>query len=141
MIFLVFEMDSTTFKLCGVAIAVAISLVVMRHINKDYESVLSLCGFVLLVGASLAMAEGVVEYIVEMMDASPLSGDIALTLMRVLGIVMLTKVSADICRDMGAQGVAGGLEYVGKLEIVILTLPLVSTALETVRGLLSEAGF
>jgi stage III sporulation protein AD len=140
-IFLAFEMDSTTFKICGVAIAIGLSILLMRHINKDYENALSLCGYILLVGSALAMAEGLFEYIVEMMDASPLSGDIALTLMRVLGIVMLTKISGDILRDMGACGVAGGLEYVGKIEIVILTLPLVSSALDIVRGLISEAGF
>jgi hypothetical protein len=42
---------------------------------------------------------------------------------------------------MGAASVAAALETVAKFEIILLSLPLVSSVLESVKTLFSEAGF
>lgn len=133
-------MDVSTYKLCGVALLVSMAMLVMRKVNKEYEAPLLLVGTVALTGAALVMVEGIVEYFLSLCDASALSGDTITLLVRALGIVMLTKISSDMCRGMGASGVGDALEYVGKLQIVLLSLPLIQSALDAVRGLLAEGG-
>ena len=61
--------------------------------------------------------------------------------MRAVGIEMLARVAADICRDMGTPSVASSLELTARLEIVVLTLPLISLLLDSIRALFAEAGF
>lgn len=59
------------------------------------------------------------------------------TLLKALGIAALTQITADICRDVGEGTIAGQVELMGKMEIVLLALPLASQLLTLAKGLLS----
>lgn len=133
-------MEFDTYKLCGAALVCAMAAFLLRGIKKEYEIPLTLAGSVLLISTAFAMSEPIVGYIKDLANSSPIVSDAFATLMRVIGIAMITKVSADICRDMGTPSVASSLELVAKLEIMILSLPLISSALESIRQLFAEAG-
>ena len=133
-------MGLDTYKLCGVALISSAAVFFLRNIKKEYEAPLTLAGSVLLIGAAILMAEPVIEYIRELSGALPMAGEAFAVLMRAVGIAMLTRVAADICRDMGTPSVASSLELTARLEIVVLTLPLVSMLLECIRDLFAEAG-
>ena len=57
-------------------------------------------------------------------------------LFRALGIATLTHITAELCRDCGESTLAGGVEMLGKLEILTLCLPLIAAVLETVGEIL-----
>ena len=75
------------------------------------------------------------------MSVSSIVATSADTLVRVIGIAVITKISADVCREMGASNIASSLETVATFEIILLSLTLVSSVLESVQALFSEAGF
>ncbi len=133
-------MGFDTYKLCGAALICALAAFLLRNIKKEFEMPLTLTGSVFLIISALAMAEPIVEYITGLMGASPIVGEAAEALMRVIGIAMLTKIAADICREMGAPSVASSLEMAAKFEIIILSLPLISSVIESISELFSEAG-
>ena len=133
-------MGFDTYKICGAALVCALAAFFLRGIKKEYEIPLTLAGSLLLITAALGMADPIVDYIMELSASAPIAGEAFSTLMRVIGIAMLTRVAADICRDMGTPSVAASLELVAKLEIMILCLPLISSVLESIRVLFSEAG-
>lgn len=133
-------MGLDTYKLCGAALVCALAAFLLRNIKKEFEIPLTLAGSIFLILSALAMAEPIVGYISGLMGASPIVGEAAETLMRVIGIAMITKIAADICREMGTPSVASSLEMAAKFEIIILSLPLVSSVIESIRELFSEAG-
>lgn len=45
-------------------------------------------------------------------------------LFRALGICLLTQLAADTCRDAGENALAAKAEFVGKIMLLILALPL-----------------
>ncbi len=59
------------------------------------------------------------------------------TLLKALGISAITQITADVCREAGEGTVAGQVELIGKLEIVLLSLPLAAQLLTMARGLLA----
>ncbi len=129
-----------TYKLCGVALICALAAFLLRNIKKEFELPLTLTGSAILIGAALMMAQPIVGYIKELGASSPLAGDAIAALMRVIGIAMLARIACDICREMGASGVASSLETVAKFEIIILSLPLVTSLLDSIKSLFSQAG-
>ncbi len=62
------------------------------------------------------------------------------TILKGLGIVILTQISADICRDSGEGTLAGHIETVGKLELLLLCIPLIGEILATAEKLLEMGG-
>ena len=58
-------------------------------------------------------------------------------LFKALGIALLSHFCAEICRECGEVAAANGVELTGKIEILLLCLPLIRDILETAQGLLS----
>lgn len=133
-------MGIDTYKLCGAALICAASAFIMRYVKKEFELPMTLAGSILLLISACAMAAPIAEYLTELIGASHLAGEAAGTLLRAFAIAMMTKIASDLCREMGTPSVASSLETAAKFEIIILTLPLISSVIESVKGLLAGAG-
>ncbi len=59
------------------------------------------------------------------------------TLIKMLGITYIAEFSAGICRDAGYQTIAVQIEIFGKLAVLVLSLPVLMTLLETIQAFLS----
>lgn len=57
-------------------------------------------------------------------DAYGISDTVSLVV-RAVGISYVFGISADICRDMGEGGIGGALDTAGRLELTLLSLPLI----------------
>lgn len=59
------------------------------------------------------------------------------TLVKMLGITYVAEFSAGICKDAGYQTIASQIEIFGKLAVMLLSLPILMTLLNTIREFLS----
>ncbi len=59
------------------------------------------------------------------------------TLIKMLGITYVAEFSAGICKDAGYQTIASQIEIFGKLAVMLLSLPILMTLLNTIREFLS----
>lgn len=53
-------------------------------------------------------------------------------LVKIIGITYLSEFSSDLCRDAGANTLATQVELFGKLSILVLCMPILTSLLETV---------
>lgn len=58
------------------------------------------------------------------------------TLIRMLGITYVAEFSSGICKDAGYQTIAVQIEIFGKLAILVLSLPILTTLLSTIQDFL-----
>lgn len=56
-------------------------------------------------------------------------------LLRAVGVSYACEFCAGICRDAGYQGIAGQVEILGKLYILMIGMPVLMTLLESIRSL------
>ena len=96
------------------------------------------------VGAGLCILAGTVgkmQYLLgmlaQMKSYLPVDSSYLNTLLKMLGITYVGQFSAGICKDAGYQTLAVQIELFGKLTILLLSLPVLSALLETVRKFLS----
>ena len=57
-------------------------------------------------------------------------------LFKVIGIAYLCEFASNICKDSGYQSVAGHVELAGKLTILVMSMPIIMSLLDTVQGFL-----
>ena len=57
-------------------------------------------------------------------------------ILKTLAIAYMTQISSEMCRESGASSIAFGIETVGKIEIVILSLPLINNIISMAGELL-----
>lgn len=53
-------------------------------------------------------------------------------LLKIIGITYLAEISADLCKDAGANALASQIELFGKLSILVLCMPVMTSLLETI---------
>ena len=101
-------------------------------------------GIYVSVGVSLLLFGGIVERLasfVEMFrnleEMSGIDPEYLAILLKMIGITYVGEFASGICKDAGYQTLAVQIELFGKLTILLLSLPVLSALLETVRKFLS----
>lgn len=107
---------------------------VVRQWGRDFELPIKLTSAVVFLGILLRMAAPLLSWLREMLFADAV-GEYGGILLGAVGIALLTGVCADLCRECREPTVASYVEMAGRIEILILCLPLIRDILETARRL------
>ena len=129
----------TVLKLCMVALLVLASSTVIKQWKSDFSPLIRLGTTVLFGTLLIASAQPLFSLINTLAGESGTLKYVE-TILKGLGIVILTQISADICRDGGEGTLAGHIETVGKLELLLLCIPLIGEILATAEKLLEMGG-
>lgn len=63
--------------------------------------------------------------------------DTAALAVKAVGISYCFGIASDICRNMGESGIASAVDSIGRLELALLSLPLIKQAVEMGVGLIN----
>ena len=129
----------TVLKLCMVALLVLASSTVIKQWKSDFSPLVRIGATVLFGTLLIASAQPIFSLINTLAGKSDTLKYVE-TILKGLGIVILTQISADICRDSGEGTLAGHIETVGKLELLLLCIPLIGEILATAEKLLEMGG-
>ncbi len=130
-------MDSI--RICMLALTGVTAITLVKKWSSDFLPLLRLCMAILLSAVLLSLAAPTVAYIKSLTETGGISG-YAAVLLRALGVAVLTECCAELCRESGEGGIATGVELAGRLEILLLSLPLIGEILDTAKQLLTLAG-
>ena len=122
-------------KLCMIAVmGIAITMTVKQW-KADWLPLVRI-GFVLLFGTVIiTMASPLIEYIHALTETAEAQA-YTTPLFKAFGVAMLTHCCGEICRESGENSIATGVETAGKVEILLLSLPLIEELLGIARSLL-----
>ncbi len=125
-------------KVSAVSMIGLVALLVLKQFRPEWSVLIRLGMLGVMFGFLLSMVTTILGF------ASDMSGEETLLpdgmwqlLLKALGVTIVTEVAASICRDSGEAGMAQWVETAGKLEILVLALPLISEVLSMVKSLLS----
>lgn len=123
-------------QICGVGLLTAVAALIVRQLRGELAIPIRLSGSVVLMAVILGLLAPICVYLEQLAESTGL-GDCASVLLRAFGVAMLTQLGAELCRDCGEGTVASCLELAGRCEILLLSMPLISSVLDTARELLS----
>lgn len=91
----------------------------------------------LLIFASLIGKIGLIKDVLnEVSSVTGIDNAYLKTLWKILGITYAAEFSSAICKDAGYQTIALQIEVFAKITILVLSLPVLSALLQTIRGFL-----
>lgn len=123
-------------KICGIGIICLVALVCVRIFGENYARLIRTVSTVLFFGAMIALISPVISLLYELSEKSGIE-EYAFIVIKALGIVFITHITSSLCRDCGEGGIASCVESVGKVEIVILALPIFREVLRVAEEMLS----
>ena len=123
-------------RLAAAAVAAALCAVVVKQHAREVGAVLALAAAALLLGAALGAIEEVRALADELGELIGLSPAVLAPVLKTVGIAILTRIAAELCRDAGEGGIAAAAETAGAAAAVLTALPLLRAVLSTITGLL-----
>jgi stage III sporulation protein AD len=131
-------MSEGVLKVFGIAlICLSLSLALKKY-NADIGALIKAASAVLLSSICLFILSPAISFILELSEGEIMSAAFpgVTVLLRAMAVAFLTHVCASVCRDCGEGTLASYVEMAGKAEILVLSIPLITDILETVKKLL-----
>lgn len=123
-------------KIAAIAVAAAICAVVIRKQVPELALTIGLIAGAIILSVSVGAIKSIREMIDTLAQASGLSPAIVLPVIKTVGIGIVAKLAAEICRDAKEDGIAAFVETAGAAGAILVCLPLVESVLRMVTELM-----
>ena len=123
-------------KIAALAVAAALCALVVRQNAREIGLMLALLAGALILGQALGAVEAIWALLEELGERAGLSPAVLDPVIKTVGIGILTKISAEVCRDAKESGIAAFVETAGAALSLYVALPLIRAVLDTVSELL-----
>lgn len=122
-------MSSELFKIFAIALICVAVGAVIKLVRGEMAFAVRIAGILLVFGMITVSADTLLREVFATLDMGNFS-EYAELILKALGVAVLTHVAAAVCRDSGEGGLAGAVELAGKIEILLLSLPMIERLLK-----------
>ncbi len=123
-------MDIIKIALMGIA-GVLLALMV-RSYKSEYSLFVSMavctCIFIYLV----SKLEIILSYVDSIQSLIVVDNRYVTMVIKMIGITYIAEFSVDICKDAGYQAIAGQIEMFAKMSILLISMPVLMSFVETI---------
>lgn len=123
-------------KIIGIGFLTLIITIILKEYKKEYAIYAVLIGGAIIVFYSMGTIKSIIEFIQELSHNSNYNNAFISLLLKITGISILTEYAVSICRDVGENSIANKIDFGGKIIVISLSIPVISTTLETLTKLL-----
>lgn len=127
---------SDVIKVAAAGLIAAVCAMTIRKQTPELAILLTICaGALILLYCSGALAT-VTQFMDELAEVGGLSSGMIAPVVKATGIAIITRLSADFCKDAKEGALASAVETAGALLALLVVLPLLSAVLDLLNELL-----
>ncbi|MCL2408801.1 MAG: stage III sporulation AC/AD family protein [Oscillospiraceae bacterium] len=123
-------------RVAAVAVAGSVIGLVLKKTRPEMSLLVTIALAVFAVYLAFEIVSRIIGFIRSLSDMAGISPAVISVVLKTVGIAIITKISADICRDAGQGSVASGVELAGTITAVYISLPLLESVISMIHSLL-----
>ena len=119
-------------KIIGIGIMALIIIIILKQYRPEfavYTSIIAGIGILLL---SFSEISGVINLLKDIASRANINSDFLGIILKITGIAILTEFAVSICQDSGENAIANKIDIGGKITIITMSIPIISSLLETI---------
>lgn len=124
------------FKIIGIAIVTCVACLIVKPVRSDFAIMLSIVGGIIIIFYLLSYLSNVFDMFNNIFTVSGINSSLYAIIFKIIGIGYLTEFTASICNDTGNSSIADKVLLGGKIIILVMALPIVTSILDIVMELL-----
>ena len=124
------------FKIALIGIAGAVLTMVTKQFKPEYSTLVLFAVCLFLIGYLTSGLGEVLSFVQTLQKKIPISSAYIKILFKLLAIAYVCQIASNLCEDLGYRSISFRIEIVGKLSILLLSIPIIQSLLETVEHLL-----
>lgn len=116
------------------------SLVTMKikHIRPEIAIVIAIVSCIILALYGLKEMKEILTLFDTIKTDAKIPDGYVKILLKLIGISFLCEFTSNICKDAGSPSIAKQIEFIGKLSILIVGLPILKALLSMIQNLLGN---
>lgn len=119
----------------GVLVAVILYLVLSKH-EKELSLLLTIAVCCMIAFAVSEYLQPVIDFMIRLQSLGQLDPELLQTVLRSVGIAMLSEVTSLICADAGNASMGKVLQILGCAVILGMSVPIFSTLISLIEEIL-----
>lgn len=123
------------FKMCGLAICGVVLCVIFKNIKNEYTLFIRLGISCLILIFSFSLFLPIITYIEEI-SRNTIAYNYIPLLIKILGLSVVLQLTIDVSKDAGEEAIASKVALLGKAQILVLTMPLITSLFEMCKEML-----
>lgn len=123
-------------KIIGVGLIGLIVIMLLKQYKPEFVIYVSLLTGVIILTLVIDKLSGVVNIITNLSNQAGINNQFLLILIKITGIAFLTEFAVSICKDSGESAIASKIDFGGKILIIAMSIPIISSLLEMIIKIL-----
>ena len=123
-------------RVAALGVAAALCAVVVKRNVQELGIVLALAAGAVILAFAFGAIDSIRTLLDRLRDLAGLAPSVLKPVIKTVGIAILTKIAAEVCKDAKEGGIASFVELAGASLALFTALPLLEAVLDAVIGLL-----
>lgn len=119
-------------KIIGIAFLAVIIILILKQYRPEYAMYVSILAGAIIILMSLGKLDGIIILLNTISSKTSANGQFLSILLKITGIAFLTEFAVSVCKDSGETAIASKVDLGGKIIIIAISVPIISSLLETV---------
>ena len=125
-------------KVAIIAVMAVFLALPLKNSKPEFSTIIIMSGCLLILGCAVSKISSIVDVVVSI---KKYMGDEAVylgILMKIIAITYIAEFGASICRDSGYSAIGNQVEFFGKIMILAVSMPIITTLLETISSIMGK---
>ncbi len=123
-------------KIIGIAFLAVIIILILKQYRPEFAMYTSIIAGALILFLSIGKLDSIIQLLNTIATKTQGNGQFLGVLLKMTGIAFLTEFAVSVCKDSGETAIANKVDLGGKIIIVAISVPIISTLLETIIKIL-----
>lgn len=119
-----------------IGIVATILILIFKKVNPEYGMFIGIAASVVIFFIVIDQLSIILDLISQISNAIDISDIYIKILFQILGIAFITEFGVQLCKDAGQSAIASKIEMVGKIMILIVSMPVILSIIDLINSIL-----
>lgn len=123
-------------RIVGIGIISLIIIIIIKQYKPEFTLYVSIIAGIIMFFIVADKFSGIINLLTNISNKASFNSEFLKILIKITGIAILSEFAISICKDSGEAAIASKIDLAGKIIIISISIPIISSLLETVIKIL-----
>ena len=123
-------------KIIGIGLISLVIIIILKQYRPEFAVYVSILAGIFILVLSISQISGVINLLKSLASKANINSEFLGIILKITGIAILTEFAVSICQDSGESSIASKIDIGGKVMIITISIPIISSLLETILKVL-----
>ena len=123
-------------KMSAFALMAVVIIVLIKQEKKEIGVTISILAAVILAIYAILQLNDIVDLLFDLISRVGVNAKYLEIILKVVGIAYIVELTKDVCIDSGETALGSKVEMTGKIVMVAMTIPIITSVVEVINKLI-----